>query len=250
MWSRTPKPKQLTNAHKKGGDREMRSKRIQQFGSTALLTGMLSLAAMGPVFADSSISTTGPNSNNTVTNTETTTINVTNNNDLTVTNSNSQTAKSGSASVDGNTTAGSATSGNASNSNSVSTTIAIGNSASVPGLGSGSGSGGGTGSGAGAGSGGVASSSSVSGNGVAKASTIPGVGGGAASVAMLPETGCSVVCDVSALRAAYKPYGGITATALKGANQASAFLTGLAALLSLVAAGGSAYYSTKQRAKA
>lgn len=221
----------------------MRSKRIQQLGSAVVLTGMLSLTAAMPALADNSISTTGPHSTNTIENTQTTTINETNNNHISVTNSNSQTAKSGSASVNGNTTAGSAMSGDATNSNNVSTTIDVGNSSAVPGSGSGSVSGGGSGSGAGAGSGSAASSTPGKGG-----AGTAGVGSGSGSVAMLPATGCSAVCDVSALRAAYHPSG--LTTAIQDANKSSALLMGLAALLSLVAAGGSAFYATKKQARA
>jgi len=203
---------------------------------------MLSLTAAMPALADSSIDTTGPYSTNTVTNTQNTTVNETNNNNVTVTNSNHQTASTGSASVKGNTTAGSAMSGDATNSNNVSTTIDVGNSSALPGSGSGSVSGGGSGSGAGAGSGSAASSTPGKGAGTA------GVGSGSGSVAMLPATGCSAICDVSALRAAYHPSG--LTTAIQDANKSSALLMGLAALLSLVAAGGSAFYATKKQAKA
>jgi|GEM_PF-1547983 len=221
----------------------MRSKRIQQLGSAIALTGMLSLMTVAPVLADSSISNTGPDSTNKVTNTTTNTVQVDNDNHLTVTNSNDQTAKTGSASVKGNTTAGSAMSGDATNSNNVSTTIDVGNSSALPGSGSGSVSGGGSGSGAGAGSGSAASSTPGKGG----ASTA-GVGSGSGSVAMLPATGCSAICDVAALRAGYHPSG--LTTAIQDANKSSALLMGLAALLSLVAAGGSAFYATKRQAKA
>lgn len=225
----------------------MRSKRIQQLGSSLALTGMLSLVAIAPAFAaDSSITTTGPDSTNKVENTSTNTITETNNNNLSVNTNNSQTASTGSAKVSGNTTGGSAMSGNASNSNNVSTTISVDNGSVAAGMGGGSGSGGGPGSGAGAGSGSPASASSAGRGSSAKTSAT----GSVAGVAMLPKAGCSATCDVNALRAAYKPFGGSTATALQSANKSSAFLMGLAALLSLVAAGGSAIYSTKQRAKA
>lgn len=220
----------------------MRSKRIQQLGSAVVLTSMLSLTAAMPALADSSISTTGPNSTNTVKNTQTTTVNETNNNNITVTNSNHQTASTGSASVKGNTTAGSAMSGDATNSNNVSTTIDVGNSSALPGSGSGSVSSTGSGSGAGAGSGSAASSTPGKGGAGATA------GSGSGSVAMLPATGCEVVCDVAALRAAYHPSG--LTTAIQDANKSSALLMGLAALLSLVAAGGSAFYATKKQARA
>jgi hypothetical protein len=65
---------------------------------------------------------------------------------------------------------------------------------------------------------------------------------------MLPATGCSVICDVSALRAAYKPFGGAT-QALAQTKGLSGELLGLATLLSLIGAGGSAIYASK-RAKA
>jgi len=75
----------------------------------------------------SSISNTGPWSNNTVSTTVRNNSSVTNNNNVRLSNSNNQTASTGNATVSGNTFGGSATTGDASNWNSTSQSVAISN---------------------------------------------------------------------------------------------------------------------------
>lgn len=81
-------------------------------------------------FAAADISTTGPNSTNTVHTTATRSTTVRNTNTVRLTNDNDQSARTGSAEVEHNTTGGDATSGDASNRNSLSATVAIDNTGS------------------------------------------------------------------------------------------------------------------------
>ena len=221
---------------------------IRKLASTLALSGVLSLAGAGIAMADSvSLNDTGPDSSNTATITNNSTQAVANTNNVTVTNTSKQTATTGSATVSENTNGGDATSGNASNDNTVSTTVNIDNSG-TGGLGGGTGgSGGGTGGQGGSSTGGLGGGSGSSGaGGLGGGSGSGGAGGLGAGTAILPVTGCSTVCNVSDLRNAYHP---TPKTALQQARTTSAGLLALAALLSLVGAGGSAWYATK-RAKA
>lgn len=214
---------------------------------TVALSGLLAMAGAGAAFADdANINNTGPGSSNVVTSNDTNSLNETNTNNVNVTNSNNQSGTSGAAQVNNNTTAGSAQSGDVNNNANFATSINVGNGSAAGALGgsgggSGSGSGGGSGSGAGAGSG---SASAAPGSGSGSMSSA-GVGGG---VSTLPQTGCDAICDVSALRNAYQA-GTNPVSALQQTKGLSAGLLGLAALLSLVGAGGSAVFATK-RAKA
>lgn len=225
--------------------------KIRQITSTIALSSMLSITGAGMALADSAvIDTTGPSSVNNVNINNNENITQSNTNVVTVTNTNEQTATTGAANVSGNTNAGSATSGSASNNNTTTTAITIGN---TPGFlavgGSGGGTGGsgspvgGLGGGSGVGAVGGLGGGSGTGTGVKSAGGL-GAGGG---VAVLPSVGCTYVCDVSALRDAY------TAPADKSAvgqtRAASAALLGMAALLSLIGASGSAWYASR-RAKA
>jgi hypothetical protein len=230
--------------------KEVMQMRIQHISKLVVLSGMLSLASAGAAMAadgTADINTTGPNSNNTVNIREDTNVTETNTNHVSVDNNNDQTARSGSAVVSGNTLGGEAVSGNASNFNATTTNVKISNVSAVSaeaccGLGAGPGFGGGLGSGGGAGSGagapGVGAGAPVS-PGLGAAA--PGLGAGA-----LPEVGCSVVCDVSALRAGYNPNNNAVTEATKQAKGLSAWLMAMAAALSLAGAGGSALYATKR----
>lgn len=225
----------------------MKDMKLKVLARTAALSGLLTLAGAGAALADDGvISTTGPGSVNTITSNNTSILFESNVNSVTVTNSNTQIGTSGAANVSGNTTGGSATSGTVTNTNNAVTSVSINNGPAVGGLGggTGTGSGGGNGSGSGAGSGGL-------GGGSGAASPL-GVGGSGSGVGggVLPSVGCSVVCDVSGLRDLYNPAQATAVdSALKQANGISAGLLALAALLSLVGAGGSAAYAAK-RAKA
>ncbi len=81
----------------------------------------------GTAAAQTSITNTGPGSNNTVTQTSTNNCTVTNNNTVTATNSNPQSSTSGTANTSGNTSGGSATSGSSSNTSNNSTNAFINN---------------------------------------------------------------------------------------------------------------------------
>jgi len=82
---------------------------------------------VAPTALADSISTTGPNSTQTISTVVSTNTSVVNNNNVAITNNNTQTATSGNATVSGNTTGGNATTGNASNSNVTATTVQVNN---------------------------------------------------------------------------------------------------------------------------
>lgn len=219
---------------------------IKEFTQAAVVSGALTLAGAGAAFADSaSIEETGPDSTNIIKISSSQRWDVGNTNNVTVNNNNTQNASTGNASANRNTTGGDASSGNASNNNATTTTIEIGND-SVGAGGSGSGSGGGQGSGGGAGSGSGSGGQGGSGGGVGGSGSssnlaLGGVGGG---VSTLPEVGCEVICDVSALRAGYND--NIASQAAERAKGVSAGLLALAAILSLAGAGGSALFASRK----
>lgn len=130
-----------------------------------------------PAMAQSSISNTGPGSNNTIVDNSSVTCTSVMTNSAIVTNTTNQTGSSGSANVSGNTTGGSATSGNVGNNSSTNTQLSMTNSnpclpaSPVPT--------GGGGGGAGGGSPVVTSAITLAG----------GQGAGAAEVTSLPSTG-------------------------------------------------------------
>jgi hypothetical protein len=223
--------------------------RTKQFTRAAALAGVLTLGAAGSALADDSaaIDTTGQGSINMVNITDNTTQNYSNTNSFSVSNVNSQTATSGAVVESGNTTAsGEARSGGASNTNTVSTTIGSSSAGTVGGLGGGSGSGGAPGSGDGAGSGSAGGLGGGSGLAVANTGGLGGGSGVTSDAATLPKVGCSAVCDVSALRAAYHPNDNAIAAAAKQSKGLSTALMALAALLSLAGAGGSAIYASRR----
>lgn len=218
---------------------------IKEFTRAAVVSGALTLAGAGAAFADSaSIEETGPDSTNIIKISSSQRWDVDNTNNVTVNNNNTQNASTGNASVNRNTTGGDASSGNASNNNTTTTTIEISNDSSVGGGGSGSGGGQGSGGGAGSGSGAGGqdgSSGGVGGSGSGGNLALGGVGGG---VSTLPEVGCEVICDVSALRAGYND--NIASQAAERAKGVSAGLLALAAILSLAGAGGSALFASRK----
>ncbi|HUC20101.1 MAG TPA: hypothetical protein VMR98_01240 [Candidatus Polarisedimenticolaceae bacterium] len=210
---------------------------------------MLTLATAGIALADGSLSNTGPDSTNTISTSTTNSVNTSTNNNVSVSTTNNQSGNTGPANVSGNTSGGSATSGNVANSNDTLTTVAIGNTSPVkPGQGSGTtGPGGGQGNNPG-GVGPAGLGSNASANTLASA----GRGGGFGSVSesgTLPEVGCAVVCDVSALRTLRSALKPSDTGAIEQTKALSGGLLAFAALLSLVGAGGSAAYAAK-RAKA
>jgi hypothetical protein len=92
--------------------------------NSSMAGGLGAFAASDP---SGSISTTGPNSTNTVHATSSSHVNVTNNNKVYLTNTSTQTATSGNATVQNNTNAGDASTGDASNTNSSTFDISIDN---------------------------------------------------------------------------------------------------------------------------
>lgn len=223
-------------------------KNIKVVARTTALSSLLTLAGAGAAFADTgTISTTGPDSTNVISSHQTTTVTQVNVNSVSVSNTNVQLGVSGDAEVAHNTSAGSASSGNVTNANSTVTTVMVNNDAPSAVGGSGSGSGDSNGSGSGAGSGGVGGQGSAS---SMDSTSSQGVGGSGAGVGggVLPEVGCSIVCDVSALRNQPAKASAVD-SALNQAQGISAALLALAAALSLIGAGGSAVYAAR-RAKA
>ena len=212
--------------------------KIPKLTLMTLASGVVTVALSGAALADSSLNTTGPNSQNTITVTQTNDVTVSNHNDIQVTNSNQQSAGSGSAKVEGNTTGGAATSGMATNTNSFLTSITLGNATPVGNCGC---------DGQGGGSGSTATLASSTGNGPSGQTKLTGGKGGG----LLPETGATIPMDVSALRALYHPAGTIPTqtAAIAHAKSLSTVMLAIAAVLSLLGALGSATISTKRTLK-
>lgn len=227
-----------------------------RFTATSLASIVASCALVGSAMAaDVTVNGTSNNSNTDVSISNTSSVTVTNDSTTTVSNSSTQSASSGAVNVSDVAQSGNVSSGSASVSNATSTTI------NQPGInlgGSGGGMGGGSGSG-GSGSGGSGSGGSNSGSGQtaggmgggsgsSSSSSVGGLGGGLGSVSTLPETGASVPVDVSALRALYHAPAtqAAVATAAKATKLFSGIMLGLAAVLSLVGAAGSAIYTNKR----
>lgn len=228
----------------------MKYKILSAISISLLLGSNVALASSG------SISTTGPNSANSISENTNVTSTVTNVNNVTVNNTNNQTAKTGNATVSHNTTAGSAVSGAASNSNTTSTTINVNNVSGGCGCLGPLGGGGGAGGGPSGGGGGGAAPVSEPGHGaqpVTPLSNIRGAGGAAVgAVKTLPSTGPNDQIDVSSLRDSFPTFTNDTSQvihnpAVKKATKVSGGLIALATLLSLITAVGGVYYVNKRK---
>lgn len=221
--------------------------KLLRFIGAASLAGGLLLATAGTAAADDvGLSTTGPDSKQSVTIDNSLSVSQTNTNTVQTLNLNAQKAQTGNVSANSNTTVGGLSSGNASNENSANTSVSINNgeAAVTPGQGNGGGNQPG-------GSGGTVSGANGSGNTVAA----PGRGGsvlgasaggfGAGSPAMLPVTGASVPVDVSALRAAWHPQSAAVASPAQKSSSFSVLMLLTAAVLSLMGAAGSVWQARR-----
>jgi hypothetical protein len=224
----------------------MQMKLIRFVGPAMFEAGMVIVPSVAA--ADSAgLDTTGPNSTQQIRVDNTAVVVTTNKNDVQAVNVNDQKAESGKVLAANNTAVGSAAGANASNENSANTEVKINSEGAVqtpvPGTGGGSGAGGSTGGGApGSGSGqpGSGGGAPAQGGEALGAATTPGMGAGE-----LPVTGPTDPVDVSALRAAWHPQAGTTASQPKQTSAFSTLLLLAAALLCLAGAIGSRVYARR-----
>lgn len=217
--------------------------RLLRFASATTILGLLSLSGAGFAAADTTIDTTGPNSNQQVQIDNNLTVTTQNDNQVQVDNQNGQSAHSGNCQAQDNTVVGGLNCGAASNQSRTSTVISIQNKAkavtvTTPGVGgvSVSGGAGGIGVSAAPGAGGVAAAPSVT----------PGAG-----AAILPVTGPLFPIDVSALRnALQKPSATATSTVVRRDQAISAAMLVIAGLMAIAGAALSSIRSRRQKVKA
>ena len=225
--------------------------RLMRFVSAAGAAGVLSLVLVGGASADTSLSTTGPNSANTVTENNNTSVTETNTNNVQIVNVNEQQASTGAVAAKNNTSvAGGLGSGNATNGQTTTTTVSIGNASAGPIVGApgaGAGNPGQPGVGAGT-TGNAGSSATTAGKGgeVLGASTAPGKGSG--TPAVLPATGALVPVDVSGIEKAWQKLNAPVPSSTSQDNSISTAMLGIAALLAVGGAALNTVYTRRRKA--
>ena len=215
---------------------------ISRIVTTAGIAGVMCIGLSSVAFASADVTAnqTGASSQINVASDSTNSTVVNNHENFNVVNNSTNVANSGDINANGNTTVGSLTTGDA---NATSTTTTTIDAATVlPFPGSGGTGGNSNGNGGGNGGGGAVTTSNIGGAG--------GSGVKTAAISMLPQTGPSIPVNVSALRHQVQTAEAVVPQLV---NKTQGFSTGLlvaAAILSLLGAAGSAYYSVKGQVRA